>query len=248
MNGARFSGKVAIVTGGAAGIGLATVRAFVAEGAAVTIADLDRVRTETAAKEICAAGASDVWGSVCDVADETSVHACTDETIRRFGRLDVIVNNAGLMTFKPIVELTRGDWQRTLDVDLLGAVHFIREGFERMPPGSAIVNVSSVHALETVPNVAPYAVEKAALVSLTRSAAMEGKPRGIRVNAVLPGAVDTPMLWSNPNVTSGVEQVDRTNVGSPADIAAVILFLASSAARFVDGAALVADGGRLDRL
>jgi NAD(P)-dependent dehydrogenase (short-subunit alcohol dehydrogenase family) len=110
------------------------------------------------------------------------------------------------------------------------------------------VNVASIHAIETEPMVAPYAAAKAALVSLTRSAALEGKPRGIRVNAVLPGAVDTPMLWDNPNVKAGVEKVDPSQVGSTADVAAAVAFLASDDARFVQGAALVVDGGRLDRL
>ena len=96
--------------------------------------------------------------------------------------------------------------------------------------------------------MAPYAAAKAALLSLTGSAALEGKPKGIRVNAVLPGAVDTPMLRDNPNVKSGEEQIDRADVGQPADIAAVIASLASDDARFVQGAALRVDGGRLDRL
>jgi len=110
------------------------------------------------------------------------------------------------------------------------------------------VNVSSIHAVETTPHVASYAAAKAAVVSLTRSAALEGKPRGIRVNCVLPGAVDTPMLWSNPNVVSGVEQVDRAYVGRPEDVAALIAYLASDDAAFVQGAQVRADGGRLDRL
>ena len=133
-------------------------------------------------------------------------------------------------------------------VDLLGAAHFVKQALLRMPPGGAVVNVASIHARETEPQVAPYAAAKAALVSLTRSAAIEGKPRGIRVNAVLPGAVDTPMLWDNPNVRAGVEHVDRAYVGTPEQLAAAIAFLASDDAAFVQGAALVVDGGRLDRL
>ena len=108
--------------------------------------------------------------------------------------------------------------------------------------------MASVHAVETTPHVASYAAAKAALVSLTRSAALEGKPKGIRVNAVLPGAVDTPMLWDNPNVRSGVEQVDRAYVGKPEDVAATIAYLASDDAAFVQGAMVRVDGGRLGRL
>jgi NAD(P)-dependent dehydrogenase (short-subunit alcohol dehydrogenase family) len=111
-----------------------------------------------------------------------------------------------------------------------------------------VVNVSSVHAVETTPLVASYAAAKSALLSLTRSSALEGTPLGIRINAVLPGAIDTPMLWSNPNIMSGVEKIDPEDVGKPEDIADAIAYLASDDAKFVQGAALRVDGGRLSRL
>jgi NAD(P)-dependent dehydrogenase (short-subunit alcohol dehydrogenase family) len=117
-----------------------------------------------------------------------------------------------------------------------------------MERGGAIVNVSSVHAVETTPLVAAYAAAKAALVSLTHTAAIEGKDKGLRVNAVLPGAIDTPMLWNNPNVKSGLEVIHKTEVGTPADVARAIVFLASPDAHFIQGAALNVDGGRLSRL
>jgi NAD(P)-dependent dehydrogenase (short-subunit alcohol dehydrogenase family) len=126
--------------------------------------------------------------------------------------------------------------------------YFIKYGFAVMEPGSAVVNVASIHAIQTSPLDAPYAAAKAALLSLTRSAAIEGKGRGIRVNAILPGAVDTPMLWNNPNVKSGAEKVDPSFVGTPQDVAAAIAFLASDDAAFVQGTTLVVDGGRLARL
>ena len=158
------------------------------------------------------------------------------------------MNNAGLMTFKSLEELTSEDWQKVLNVDLFGAVHFTKQAFLTMKPGGAIVNVASIHAVMTEPLVAPYAAAKSAVVSLTRSASIEGKAKGIRVNVVLPGAIDTPMLWDNPNVKSGAEKVDRSMVGKPEDIAAAIAFLASDDAAFVTGTALRVDGGRLDRL
>lgn len=244
----RFADRVAIVTGAASGIGLATALAFGREGARVVVADLDAKRASEAASEVTRGGAPEAWGTECDVSDEAQVDACVKETVRRFGRLDVVVNNAGLMVFKPLEEHTAEDWVRVLRVDLLGAFFFTRAAFGAMKPGGAIVNVSSVHAIETTPLVASYAAAKSALLSLTRSASLEGKARGLRVNAVLPGAVDTPMLWQNPNIRSGVETVDPREVGKPEEIAAAILFLASDEASFVQGEAMRVDGGRLDRL
>ena len=244
----RFDNRTVIVTGGAGGIGLATAERFASEGARVVVADRDGDRANAAAEQVKQAGAPDAWACVCDVADQAQVARCVADTIVRGGTLDVVVNNAGLMTFKSIVDLTADDWRRVLGVDLLGAFFFIQQAFEHMKPGGAVVNVASIHALETEPMVAPYAAAKAALVSLTRSAALEARARGIRVNAVLPGAVDTPMLWDNPNVKAGIEVIDRSDVGAPADIASAITFLASDEAKFVQGTTLVVDGGRLDRL
>jgi len=244
----RFADKVAIVTGAASGIGLATAQRFASEGARVVIADLDQDAANAAVKRLTPAGAPDAWAKACDVSNEEQVHATVAETLERFGRLDVIVNNAGLMVFKPIAEMTGADWYPVLNVDLLGAFYFIKEAFLHMGAGGAVVNVSSIHAEETEPLVASYAAAKAALLSLTRSAALEGVAKGIRVNAVLPGAVDTPMLWNNPNVKMGREHIDPADVGKPEDVAAAIAYLASDDARFVQGAALRVDGGRLDRL
>ena len=243
----RFTGRVALVTGAASGIGLATAKRLGSEGARVVIADLDRDAAQKACAETKAAGAPDALASTCDVSKSDAVAATVAATLQRFGGLHVIVNNAGLMVFKPLEQQTEDDWMRLLHVDLLGAFFFTREAFLHMQ-GGAIVNVSSIHAVETTPLVASYAASKAALVSLTRSAALEGKPRGIRVNAVLPGAVDTPMLWNNPNVKSGLETIRRTDVGKPEDIAAAIAYLASDDAHFVQGAMLGVDGGRLTHL
>ncbi|GAB3781404.1 SDR family oxidoreductase [Spirosoma horti] len=244
----RFQNKVAIVTGGASGIGLAVAKRLASEGARIVLADLNPDKLAKALTEVKSAGAPDCWGSVCDVAIEAQVEATVSGTLTRFGRLDVVVNNAGLMQFKPLEELTGDDWLRTLNVDLLGAFYFTKQAFLHMKPGGTVVNVASIHAVETEPLVAPYAAAKAAVLSLTRSSALEGKPKGLRINAVLPGAIDTPMLWENPNVKSGVETIDRADIGKPEDVAATIAYLASEDAAFVQGTEVRVDGGRLNRL
>jgi len=241
----RFKDKTALITGGSGGIGLATAKLFAAEGANIVLADINPEGLEKAAAEMKGAN---VWTKQCDVSKEDQVIATINGAIEHFGSVDIIVNNAGLMIFKKIEEQTGDDWLKILSVDLLGAFFFTKHAFLNMKNGGCIVNVSSVHSIETTPMVATYAAAKTALNSLTRSASLEGKPKGIRVNAVLPGAVDTPMLWDNPNVKAGIEIIDPNSVGKPEDIAAAIVFLASDEAKFIQGAMLLADGGRLDRL
>jgi NAD(P)-dependent dehydrogenase (short-subunit alcohol dehydrogenase family) len=247
----KLDQRSAIVTGAAGGIGLATARRLLKDGASVLLADLDQDRLDAAAAQLAGETEADpkrIATVICDVAHEDQVAAAADQAITAFGHWDIVVNNAGLMIFKPIEEQTAEDWQRILGVDLLGAFFFVKQAFLKMKGGGAVVNVSSVHAVETVPLVAPYAAAKTALLSLTRSAALEGKPKNVRVNAVLPGAVDTPMLWDNPNVRSGAEVINKAEVGTPDDIAAAIAFLCSDDAAFVWGAGLRVDGGRLVRL
>lgn len=244
----RYEGKVVLITGGGKGIGLATTRKVASQGARVIVLDHRIENANIGADAARAAGAPDAYSAALDIGNEAEIVAALGQAMRQYGTPDVVVNNAGAMEFKPFVDLSVNDWMKILSVDLLGAFVFMREAFRHMKSGGSIVNVASVHAIETTPNVAPYAAAKAALLSLTRSASIEGKERGIRVNAVLPGAIDTPMLWENPNVKSGKEKIDKSDVGQAEDIAEVIAFLGSSDARFVNGASIVVDGGRLARL
>lgn len=244
----RFQNKIAIVTGADSGIGLATAKRIGSEGAKVVLVARNPEKLKAAEKEVRAAGAPDVWAAQCDVSKEAEVQSTVEQTLKRWNDFHVLVNNAGLMVFKKIEQHTEEDWMKILQVDLLGAFFFTKQAFLHMKPGGAIVNLSSIHAIETEPEVCSYAAAKAALVSFTRSTALEGKPKGIRANVILPGAIDTPMLWDNPNVRAGIEKINKADVGKPEDVAAAIAYLASDDAAFVQGAILRVDGGRLDRL
>ena len=246
----RFKDEVAVVTGAAGGIGAATARRLAAEGATLVLVDLAAALEKASALiECCKAdGASDVLAIACDVSRESDVAAVIETTMARFGRIDVLVNVAGYMAFKPLKEFSGEEWRRLMDVNFMGAVYFTRHALRLMRPGGVIVNVSSIHAFQTTALVAPYAAAKAAMVSLTRSAAIEGKALGIRANAVAPGAIDTQMFRTSPTIASGQESVPDGMLGSPESIAAVIAFLASSDAGFMTGSVVTADGGRMSAL
>jgi NAD(P)-dependent dehydrogenase (short-subunit alcohol dehydrogenase family) len=247
MVGARASGKCVIVTGATGGIGRAVAARFAAQGARLMLADVREAEPALPAA-LVAAGADMAAFAVCDIGEEAQVDALVERTVAELGGLDAIVNVAGTMIYKPLADLTGEDWRRLLAVNLLGAAFLSAHALRRMREGGAIVNIASVHARQTAPLVAPYAAAKAALCSLTRSTSIEGRERGIRANVILPGAIDTPMLWSSPNIASGAEIVAPGDVGTPDDVAAAAAFLASDDARFVNGAELLVDGGRLSRL
>ncbi len=244
----RFDNRTVVITGGLGGIGLACARRFAAEGAHLVLVDLRTDDAEAALAACRDAGAASAVAQACDVSDEARVEAVCTEALQRNGSLDVVVNVAGAMLFKPLQDFSGADWQRLLGINLLGPVHFTRQFLLHARPGGAVVNIASVHALMTTPLVAPYAAAKAALLSLTRSTAIEGRARGLRANAILPGAIDTQMLWTNPNLASGAEVIAPEDVGTPDDIAAAALFLASDEARFITGTSLEVSGGRLARL
>lgn len=227
--------RVALVTGAAGGIGAAVARALRADG--MSVMGVDRVPVP-----------GDGESMVADLGDAETPARIIATTIDRLGRIDVLVNVAGIMIFKPIATHDAADWHRIMGINLISPALLIGAAWPFLDPGSSIINIASVHARRTSPDVASYAASKAALVSLTRSTAIEGRTRGIRCNAILPGAVDTTMLRDSPNIRSGKERIDPADIGQPDDIAALARFLASDAARFVTGEDIVADGGRMGAL
>jgi NAD(P)-dependent dehydrogenase (short-subunit alcohol dehydrogenase family) len=234
-----------MVSGGGSGIGKATCLRLAREGGKVAVLGVQNDGNQTV-QEITRAGSEALFVKT-DVSNSAQVQAAVRATVERWGKINVIVNDAAMMTFKPVVELPDEDWDKVLAVNLRSVFLMCKYGVPHVPPGGAVVNISSVHAHETTKNVVPYASSKGGMEAFTRGFSEEMAPRKIRVNCVAPGAVNTPMLWNNPNVKSGAEKI-KGAVGQPDDIAAVVCFLASDEARFITGTTVVADGGRLDIL
>src|SRR3954468_6669807 len=245
-----FSGQVALVTGAASGMGLATAQAFAEAGAAVVLADVKEEAVKAAEQKLAAAGHKAI-AVRCDVSDDAQVAAMVDRAVAGFGRLDAAFNNAGVMArIAPTPDRTREDWDRVIGVNLRGVwscmKHELRQ-MERQGNG-AIVNNASVGALTGNPGIASYIASKHGVVGLTRTAALEYVRRGIRVNAVNPGLIDTQV---GRDVFKGDERVYAETAkhvpigraGRPEEIASVVLWLCSPGASYVVGHALTVDGG-----
>ena len=241
----RFSDKVCLVTGGGSGIGRASCEQFAKEGATVVVVDRDAAAGAETAGRIADAGGTAMFIKT-DVGIPAEIEQCVKQVVAAHGRIDVVVNNAAMMTFTPIVDLDPADWDRLMQVNLRAVFLFTKYCLPHMR-GGAFVNISSVHAHQTTPNVVPYAASKGAIEAFTRGMSQECDPAQARFNAIAPGAVDTPMLWSNPNVQSGKEKIEGV-IGKPTDLAAAICFLASDEAQYINGTTLVVDGGRLATL
>src|SRR3982750_1404566 len=245
-----FSGKVALVTGAASGMGLATAQAFAEAGAAVVLADFKEEAVKAAAGKLVAAGHQGLPGR-CDGGAAPRVAAMGARAVAEFGRLDAAFNNAGVMArIAPTADSTREDWDRVVGVNLRGVWSCMRHELRQMERqgGGAIVNNASVGALTGNPGIGSYIASKHGVVGLTRTAALEYVKHGIRVNAVNPGLIDTQVAR---DVVSGDEQayaeiakqVPIGRAGRPEEIASAVLWLCSPGASYVVGQALTADGG-----
>ena len=241
----RFKDKVCIVTGGSSGIGKATAIQLAREGGKVVIVARNEESGKEVEKEIADAGGHAFFISA-DIGITANIEAIISSTLKKWNALDVLVNNAAMMTFEPITKLSEDKWDKLMSVNLKSVFIFCKLCIPHMKSG-AIVNVSSVHAHDTTANVIPYAASKGALEAFTRGVSREYDISQVRINCVAPGAVDTPMLWSNPNIQSGQEKIEG-NIGKPEDIAEAICYLASEQAKYVNGTTLVIDGGRLNIL
>ncbi|WNV85196.1 glucose 1-dehydrogenase [Umezawaea sp. Da 62-37] len=245
-----YTGQVAFVTGASSGMGLATARAFAAAGAAVALADIDETALTAAVEQLTAAG-HQALAIVCDVTDETQVAAAVDRTVDTFGRLDMAYNNAGIqIPPTDAADESAEQFDRVNAVNLRGIWASMKHELRHMrAQGSgAIVNCSSLGGLVGIPGRASYHATKHGVIGLTGSAALEYAPRGIRVNAICPGTIDTPMV--DDMIAKG--ELDRAQaeagqpinrLGTADEIAQAVLWLCSPAAGFVIGVALPVDGG-----
>jgi 3alpha(or 20beta)-hydroxysteroid dehydrogenase len=240
----RLDGKVAIVTGGAQGQGAAISAAFVAEGARVVIADVADEPGELLAKELGDAA----WFRHHDVSDEASWIALVEETNERFGPVSVLANNAGLLRFGEIATASIDDVELMWRVNQMGVFLGMRAVVPTMKAQRAgsIINASSVEGLAGMAGCTAYAATKWAIRGMTKCAAMELGGKGIRVNSVHPGMIDTPMTrvhGGDAAMEFGASKVPMRRVGTPADIAPVYVFLASDESGYMNGAELAVDGG-----
>lgn len=246
-----FRGKVVVITGAAGGLGRALAKDFAAAGATLALLDRNASRLTEAAHTLM-----QPYHAVVDMGRPAEVLAAMDQIAATMGRIDILINNAAVCHSKSMWELTEADWDDVLNVNVKGLFFAIQAAAPRMPPGGAILNIASVAGRVGRPTLLHYAASKAAVISITRSAAVELAPRGVRVNAVAPGMIDTDMLhqlqqaWKakagEERSAAAQPSTNSTLLGrpaAPAEIAATVLFLASDAASYITGQTLNACGG-----
>ncbi len=246
-----FSGKVVVVTGAAGGIGAACVRRFASSGAAVSAWDIDEAATQALVDAI-AVDADRPQVVRCDVSRRAEVEAATAATMARFGRIDVLVNNAGIFRAADFLDVTEDDWDAVIGVNLKGAF-LVGQSIARemvKTGGGAIVNMSSVNGVMAIPGIASYNASKGGINQLTRAMALALADHGIRVNAVAPGTIATELarravLGSDADRERILGRTPLRRLGEPGEVATVCAFLASDAASYMTGEIVAVDGGRL---
>ena len=245
----RLDGKVAIITGAASGIGLASARLFVDEGARVALADINSDRLTQAVASIDATG-DRAFGMTVDVSKNDDVDRLVAETVKRFGRLDVMFSNAGISSRHTVVDMPEEEFDRVIAVNLRGGFLCAKHAIPRMLEhgGGSLIFTASELALVGTDNAAAYCAAKTGLVGMMRAISVDHAAQGIRVNCLCPGPVDTPLLHGNrsdPNAHARniIERMPVRRIGTVDELARAALFLASDDSSFMTGTSLVVDGG-----
>ena len=249
----RLQNKIALITGAGSGIGRATAECFAAEGATVIAADINETEVAVTQKLITEAGGK-CQALTVDVSQEAQVKNAIAKTVELFGRLDIMHNNAGISIIKPTTETTEADLDRLISINFKGVFFGCKHAIAQMikQDNGIIINTASELAIVGQPLYSAYCGTKGAVIALTKALAVEWASQGIRVNALCPGPIDTPMLQSELSLAADppaeaqatVESIPLGRLGLADEIAKVALFLASDDAQFVQGAVIVADGGK----
>jgi NAD(P)-dependent dehydrogenase (short-subunit alcohol dehydrogenase family) len=244
-----FSGRVGLITGAGSGIGRATARLLAERGGAVVVADVNGVAAQETAALVKVVGGQ-AEACACDVTRAQDMDAAVARTRRAFGRLDVVINCAGILRVAALEDTSEKEWDEVLAVNLTGAFLLTRAALRalREQGGGAIVHIASRAAIRAKEGHGAYSASKAGILQLTQMAALEGAPHGIRVNCVCPGLIDTPMTRGayviDASIAAWREVCPLGRPGTPEDVAKAMLFLASDDAGFITGVALPVDGGR----
>ena len=248
----RVGGKTAIVTGARRGIGRAIALALAREGANVVVGDISREDCQKVVDEIKGLGRRGL-ALKCDVSSTDDVEDMVRRTVAEFGRVDILVNNAGIISYKPFLELTDEDWDKTLNVNLKGQFLCARAAARDMVKNKwgRIINIASISSGGcgiAFPLIAHYTASKGGVVALTEALALELTPQGINVNAICPGAIDTDMakgVKESGQLAQVLTRIPKGRLGQPEEIARLVVFLASEESDYMSGSAIVIDGGWL---